>query len=626
MAWRNIKPNHSTALPAKLVFLDTETICEPTRNQPLVKSHFLRNGCVISGYYKDGKMRSRNVLHFDDSRKFWQWLDCITSPQYTTWIVAHKMSFDFGIVGGWEMIDKGKLVLDMPRAKRPITDESEIDPRLQRGLCVIDDPPFILGLRDKSQGRMVFVDTLNWFKCPLAELGDSIGLPKFEMPPNTATAKHWEIYCERDCEIVEKAFTGLIDFVGDNDLGMFRYTAPSQAMSAFRHKHMHHKITLHDEVNVKKLERRSYFGGDVRVFYSGLWEGTLFHVDVNGLYPYVMKHNVFPVCLLDWNKTGQLFTILPESAPDYCIADVTLDCRKVPNRIRDNNQNVYAMGRFRTTLGGQELKAAIDREDVLTVHNWSVYDVAPIFESYVDDFFAMRYKYRGEQNKVYEMLCKLMLNSLYGKFGQQSFKWQQVFDTEKDPDYLRWIVHDMHIGKYAMCRSIGPYVWKCCERGEHAQSFVAIASFVTAYAREYMRKLRDICGECQVIYQGTDSLVITPSALDSLEHAGLIHPTDLGKLKILGSSDIARFNGPNNYTLDETDTIAGLKHNAELLEPGKWSQTCFENAESQIARKPTGTIRSWETIFTRRTRKYACGGGESGWVTPLVLDDRPADF
>lgn len=626
MAWHNIKPNHSTALPARLVFLDTETIEEPTRNQPLVKSHYLRTGCLISGYYRNGKMNSRNVLHFDESRTFWHWLDCIGSQQYTTWVVAHKMSFDFGIVGGWEQLDTGRMVLDMPRAKRPVLDESESDPRLQRGLCVIDEPPFILGLRNKTGGRFVFVDTLNWFRVPLKDLGESIDLPKFDMPPNTATLKHWQIYCERDVEIIEKAFTGLIDFVRENDLGMFRYTAPSQAMSAFRHKHMKHKITLHDEAGVKKMERASYFGGDVRMFYSGHYEGELFQVDVNGMYPYVMKRYTYPVKLLDWNQDGQQSLTLPVSSGDYCIAEVDLDCRKVPNHIKDGKSNVYCLGRFRTTLAGPELRAAIERDDVLCVRNWACYDLAPIFVDYVDDFFALRHKYRADGNAVFELLCKLMLNSLYGKFGQQSYKWKQIECEEILAEWSTWPVHDLVNNRFLLRRAIGPYVFESSERGEHPQSFVAIAAYVTAYAREYMRWIRDICGEQQVFYQGSDSLVITPYALDKLDANGLLHPTQLGKMKIINSCSESWFRGPNNYQLGDDETIAGLKADAELLEPGKWSQTCFENAASQVHRRPTNTVRSWETIFTSRQRKYACGGGESGWLQPITMIDDSYTF
>lgn len=626
MTWHNIRPNHSTALPARVVFLDTETIAEPTRNQPLVKNHFLRNGCVISGHYKDGKMRSRNVLHFDDNKQFWRWLDCIASNQYTTWVVAHKMSFDFSIVGGWSRMDSGEMILDMPRAKRPITEEADADPRLQRGLCVIDDPPFILGLRDKRGGRFIFVDTLNWFRCPLADLGDSVGLPKLEIPPNTATARAWEIYCERDCEIVEKAFTSLIDYVDENDLGMFRYTAPAQSMAAFRHDRMPHKITLHDEMGIKKMERASYFGGDVRMFYSGRYEGPLFQVDVNGLYPFVMRKNHFPVKLIDWNQDGQQSITLPMSSGDYCIAEVDLDCRKVPNRIKDGKQNVHCLGRFRTTLAGPELKAAIERDDVISIRNWACYDVAPIFTQFVDDFSALRTKYRENGNKVFEMLTKLMLNSLYGKFGQQSFKWKQVFDVEPWENWSTWPVHDLTTNKFVLYRSIGPYVFQSQERGEHPNSFVAIASFVTAYAREYMRYLRELCGYRQVLYQGSDSLVITPEAMGRLESAELIHPTELGKLKILNSCDESWFRGPNNYQIGDDETIAGLKASAELLEPGKWSQVHFENAESQIHRKPTDTIKSWETIFTNRIKLISRSDYKPGWLDPITLADSNYQF
>ncbi len=626
MAWHYMKPNHSTALPARVVFLDTETLQERRGESPLQVSHYLRLGCCISGHYKDGKMRARTVLPFDDSRKFWSWLECLTSDQYTTWVVAHKMSFDFGIVGGWDMIDRGRLVLDAPRAKRPITSELDADPRLQRGLCVIDDPPFILGLRDKIGGRMIFVDTLNWFRCSLKELGESIGLEKYEMPPETATAKHWSMYCERDCEIVEKAFLGLIDFVKTNDCGMFRYTAPSQAMSAFRHRSMKHKIVLHDNADVKALERRSYFGGEIRTFYAGRYEGPLFQVDVNGLFPYVMREHEFPVCLIDWNKSGQSTITCPTSAPIYMIADVSLNAKSVPNRLRTKEGVEQCLGEFDTTLAGPELLAADSRGDIVQYRDWAVYDVAPIFRDYVDTFMQLRLQYKHEGNRVYEMLCKLLLNSLYGKFGQQSYAWLERPDLEPLTEWGRWVQHDMVNRKYTVFRSIGPYVFEQQERGEHKQSFPAIASLVTSYAREYMRRLRAICGDGQVLYQAVDSLVVTPIAMDNLERLGLIHDSELGKLKIQHDCDIAEFRGPNNYSLGDKVVRSGVKQNATELEPGKWSQVCFENAASQVHRHPTNSIWSWETIFTERRRKSFGVNSEAGWLQPVRLSKAPCEF
>lgn len=624
MAWHNLQPNHSTALPQRVIFVDTETIKEREYGEIVKYNNYLRCGVAITGHYKRGKMTNRNVIHFDEQEHFWRWVETFISPQYTTWIVAHKMSYDFGVLGGWNMIDTGELKLDMPRGKRPITSEDKADVRLQRGLLVIDDPPFIIGLRGKCGGRMILVDTLNWFKSTLRELGDSIGLEKGEFPPSTATHRHWQLYCERDCEIVEKAFCGLIDFVKDHDCGMFRYTAASQSMAAFRHAHLNNSVVLHDEIEVKKLERRTYYGGESRVFYSGEVNSQVYQVDVNGLYPYVMRENLYPRKLSQWRLEKQT-TVTPQLSDVHCqCCDVELLTNSGVFPIRTKESVAYVGGRFHTSLCGPELTAAESRGEILKYINTSKYLLSPIFREYVNFFHSLRLQYRSQRNGVYATLCKTLLNSLYGKWGQRTFKWQHRPDVIPPTSWYKWIELNQDRETTTIFRSIGQYTFQQMTPEEHPQSFPAICSFVTAYGREYMRKLRSICGPQTVYYQACDALFVSQEGLDNLRQAGMMHADELGKLKVASISDSAEFRGINNYTLGTIDRISGVKPNAVKTGERTWIQESFEGADLQVNRKPQPVVKSWETIFTLSARaKYTESPGY-GWLSPIILDSPTA--
>lgn len=604
MAWHYLPKNHSIAIPRRIVFLDTETIKEPIDGHPRQFNNYLRCGYATSVRIEKGEPTRRHHCHFDDAAIFWQWFATIIGRNHTTWLVAHRASYDCGVIGLWNKIDTGQFKLDSPRGKRTANRSDDTANGVSTGLCVLDDPPFILGLSNSAGERFAIVDTLNWFRCPLAEMGTACGLPKLPMPDESGTANDWRIYNERDVEILEKSFLGLINFVKTNDLGMFRYTAPGQAMAAYRHKYMATPIVLHDEADVKRLERKAYFGGETRCFWSGKIERKLFQVDVNSLYPFVMYNGVFPCCLRSWNKSGQQSITQPWPELERCIATVELDTeREYP--IRDNvNQISYCKGRFVTSLAGPELRFAAAHNDIVRYIDWSYYSLAPIFRQYVSELFALRQAYQEQRNPLYATLCKLLLNSLYGKFGQKTPKWEQCPGKIPLERWAKWLEIDATTGQRTTYRSMGDYVFRECEPTEHPQSFPAIAAYVTSYGRQYMRFLRKMIGDAHVYYQATDSLIVDQEGLLTLACEGYINDTEMGKLKIEAEGNQAEFRGINNYTIGSKVIRSGVRRNASPIDKGRWYQELFEKAEQQIGRKPIEAVRSWQTIFTERNGVY----------------------
>lgn len=620
MVWRNIKPNHSTSIPRYIVALDTETHKEEIHDQPGHYNNYLRCGVAIALRLTSRGVEARKVLHFSDIRAFWLWLEAVMPKRATTWIVAHKASFDWQVVGGWDALDKGLIALDMPRAKRPAIDEQDTDQRLRRGLCVIDDPPFILGLRNANGSRFVVVDTLNWFRCPLAQLGKDIGLPKMEMPATNATAGEWQAYCQRDTEIVERAFVSLVNFVRDNDYGMFRYTAPSQAMSAFRHKHMKHKIVKHDDDTAKSFERGAYYGGETRLLYQGEVRERVYQLDVNSLYPFVMLDGRFPCRLRDID-TCDIGIDDAYIRKDGCnIAEVTLNSQLETYPIRRDGVTAYVRGRFKTVLCGEELRRAQTEKHIEAYHAFISYDMAPLFHEYIVDLFTKRQKYKRENNLAYDALCKLLLNSLYGKFGQRSYKWEQVLDRIPDEPWSKWVEWNVDQNKIELWRSIGEYVFHSPAPGEHNDSFPAIPAFVCSAAREYMRYLRRIAGFRNVFYQATDSLFVTQEGYWNLLSGGFLSDGGLGKLRVVATSDKAEFIGANNYSIGNRKVRAGLGRTARQISDKKWLVEHFERADGAVARQPTNCVHSWQSVFAERTPQIAGIRCHDGWITPLTLD------
>lgn len=620
MVWRKMKRNHSTAIPRRMIFLDTETHREKRHNSQLEFAHYLRCGHAIYLRLESGRKDRREEIQFDDTRVFWNWLEPFLSNRATLWLIGHKIAFDAAVVGFWNMMDSGDFTIDSPRAKRPVWNDGHIELQPQRGICVLDDPPVIVGLRHKWGGRMILVDSLNWFRQPLSQLGKDVQLPKLEMPADSAPPGEWETYCKRDCEIVEKAFLGLIDFTRENEHGMFRYTAPAQSMALYRHKYLTHDIVFHDEINVKKLERASYYGGEIRQFFVGQTVESVYQLDVNSLYPFVMHGNLFPCKLESWKLDNYVVRQSTIDTPENMVCEVELNTESDSFPFRGEGQTCYPIGEYQTTLCGPELSHAVTTQTVRKVRNFASYSLRELFTDFVTELFSLRKRYKAEGNKSYESLCKLLCNSLYGKFGQKSFKWVHRPDRIAPRKWYRWIERNLVDGTVELFRSIGNDVFYSPTQTEIETSFPAISAWVCSYGRCYMRRLRDIAGPKNVFYQCTDSLAVNKAGYESLLFAGYLSDDRLGGLRLIREGNAAEFRGPNNYTIGTEDVIAGVRRGSVKLNGKQFLNEQFERAEHIVSRDPNATIYSKQSIFECREYEKLLKVHGHGWLEPLRVN------
>ncbi|GAI16839.1 unnamed protein product, partial [marine sediment metagenome] len=193
------------------------------------------------------------------------------------------------------------------------------------------------------------------------------------------------------------------------------------------------KYTYTSNKEAIKLERDSYKGGRVECFYLGeLKNDNYYMLDVNSLYPFVMRNNMYPVRYVkirhNISRTA-LNTYLDNRA---ACAQVFIETA-VPVYAVRRARCIFPVGRFWTVLTTPELKYALAKGHIKQVGDCVIYKQASIFKSYVDKFYAMRQDFRSAGTAEYEELCKKMLNSLYGKFGQKGEDWTKIGDCPNEP-------------------------------------------------------------------------------------------------------------------------------------------------------------------------------------------------
>lgn len=617
---RRIKHNKGNSIPRYIVALDTETIKHDTRRQSNSFSHRFRLGCFTYARIARGRLSGLRREVFRDTNTFWQRLYSLSSSKHTIWVVATKTLFDLKVVGFQDEIQHGNIYLDRPRQKGG-DNGSELDQRKRNGLCVLQSPPTIIAVRARSTGgKIIFVDTLNWFKVPVSDLGDACGLPKLQMPDMSESDDAWSEYCQRDTEIVFRTFAQLIEFTVNQNMGNFAYTAPGQAYNAYRHRFMPREIFAHDNPDVKNLERASYFGGRTAVFRRGPIRQDVWQYDVNSLFPFVMRANAMPYRLHSYEMRQRFMPDCGIVAWSDAIAQVRIETAESLYPCKIDSKLCYPVGRFDCVLAGKELDIAHQRGDIKAIGSWAEYDRADLFSRWVSDLYAMRLDYKSAGNKLYDLFTKSLLNSLYGKFAQLGPDWEYCGnDLSADP-WSSWYGPPIIDDEPTLYRAIGYDVYKQVEKRELPNTLVAISTFVSAAARCHMNGLRQVCGSGNVYYQGVDSLIVTREGHDRLDQFGAVHPTELGKLKLDCVGNFGEIFGSQDYSIGSKVVIAGRSRKVSEVGYEKIVQHRFLGTNdlfhAQHRNQVIERLVSWERL------NHGDGTTPDGgvWVSPFVLN------
>jgi hypothetical protein len=579
MKSQQLRPNEGHAIPRHLVFVDCET-----RNvgcaDPRKERHELWFGCAASIRLEDRSgalaVTRRDERVFYQSLGFWDWLSERAKIREVTWIVAHNLGFDATILDTWSLIRGGALRITLPGAGRKTSE----DAARYQGLLLIEDPPTVICLEDRESRRYVLVDTLNYWRVSLKMLGHELGLEKLEMPSRTEPMEAWITYCHRDVEIIERAMVELLTWWRAGDYGRFRWTAPGLAMSAYRHRFMMHPITFHPHIQLRRFERQAYYGGQLEAYMLGDLPGPIFEYDVNSLYPSVMRGGLYPIKLIDYDLDCEFSAACPVKNPACAIAQVEVRCHGVTLPIHSPDGTMYCTGEGITHLAGPELAWAVERGMVSRWGSWAEYECAEIFTDFVDHFYLLKQDAEQQERWCERMFVKLLLNSLYGKFGQRGGEWRLNPSRVPLLDFGEFWELPPGATNPTKCLCLYDKVFDWSPDQEIQQSAPAISAFVTSAGRQRMRQLKQVAGHGHYYYQSTDSLIVDAYGRYNLEQAGEVDPYQIGKLRLQHSGLIGWIGGLHWYSIGDRIIEGGKKSGATTISEDDWQELCFEGLES----------------------------------------------
>lgn len=333
--------------------------------------------------------------------------------------------------------------------------------------------------------------------------------------------------------------------------------------------------------------RKAYYGGHADA-YKPKGE-NLYYYDVNSLYPFVMKEYQMPGGKPVWHSN--LTNIELDKMCGFIEAYV--ECPETMNKpflpYRDmNGILLFPTGKFVGVYYSEELKYARSiGYTVVPISGYLFERMESPFKDFVSDLFSSRLEARNEGNEALSFVYKILMNSLYGRFGINPNSTSCEIHTEEEK--MKMIKHPtfkdadpLSMDKELSYKDYDKgNVWLMTFNTEldanhwnpPKNAAVQIAAAITACARIYMYPYisRDDC-----YYTDTDSVILGKPLPEEM-----ISSKVLGKFKLEHEVSLGYFLAPKAYYLKnkEGEDIIKYKGAAKEQITPEWFKNQLANPE-----------------------------------------------
>lgn len=358
---------------------------------------------------------------------------------------------------------------------------------------------------------------------------DDIDYQKLEKAVRHKHTAEISKYLKKDC-------TSLFDLVSKfrNRFGD-RLTIGGTAMGELRKIHPFESQRLGHDTKFRPF----YFGGRVEAMERGIIKGKFKVYDINSSYPKVMRDYDHPTGATYKTSYGGIMdkkgNISGHAGAAMFFAKIHCKQRGAFPIRRANQPLDFNCPEGEFFVTSHELKAAVETGRVWDVKVIECLSPAETirFTEYVDIYSAEKIAAKAAGEKANEIFAKLLLNTPYGKFGQNPeyyFDYMIQGPDDEIPDEPYEIY---------LAQSEGINIWR---KHSNAQAFydVATAASITGAARAVL--MRGLSASTRAVYCDTDSIICE-------EFAGDLDESRLGAWKLEAEGDAIAIAGKKLYAL-----------------------------------------------------------------------------
>lgn len=428
----------------------------------------------------------------------------------------------------------------------------------------------------KKTNRVLIYDSLKILNFPVEKIAKDFNLPirKLDLDYDTireeghVLTEHEIDYIRNDVEIMARA----LDIMFQNKLT--KMTIAGDALENYKEivkNFKHYFPVLPYEIDQDM--RDSYRGGFTYLndCYVEKTTGAGLVLDVNSLYPSVMYNDLLPfgepMFFEGEYKENKLYPLYIQTI--NCSFDIkegkipTIQIKKCYNSmfnpteyIKSSNGDIVTLKL--TSVDLKLFKEHYDIHYIEYVNGFMFKGVHGLFKTYIDKWSKVKIESQKSGNGAMRTIAKLLLNSLYGKFGL-------------NPNIQ---------SKYPVLDENGIVSYKFYEKETRDSIYLPMAAFITSYARlktiSTSQAIKDYSikkyGIDMYIYSDTDSIHTLMTNGDELKQFVDIDDFRIGAWKIESSFVKGRYLRAKSYIeLGEDDklncTVAGLPKNlGELVD------------------------------------------------------------
>jgi len=397
-------------------------------------------------------------------------------------LFAHNLSYD------------GMFVLDYILNERP---ELKCVPILNGSKLIAID---VQGKSGGMKQKWRFRDSFSILPTSLKSLTNSFNVEHKKMDESEdGMISNYE-YNKNDCIGLYEVLSKFFGILG----GKVGMTISQTSLINFRERFQRNRIN--SVFDYEDMIRKSYYGGRTEIFrFNEDMCKKFYYFDINSLYPYCLSAYDYPdgkfrVCYPDIDKFG------------FSLAEVNDDLYfpLLPEKIEQ--KMLFRRGIKTGWYSNQELKRmeALGCE-VKAKATISCDDHSPIFREFIQNWYQKRLDARADNNEALQYVCKLMMNSFYGKFAQDRVKHMTIIH----PDKLCEGMNAVKIGRHVLYQS---------QQFSKASFIIpSISAMTTAYARLLMHERFQKAGE-HLFYTDTDSCILDRNLFE--------HCKDMGGMKL----------------------------------------------------------------------------------------------
>lgn len=441
-----------------------------------------------------------NIFYGNNINDFMRWCE---NQSDNPKIYFHNLKFDGQFILSW-LFKNGFIYASTPRDRATRTFTTLIS---DKGLYYSIE--VIFKLKGKNVSKVTFIDSMKLIPMSVDKIAKAFDLPlekgKIDydkhnnLPVGTELTLEEIDYITSDIQIVAHAINYF------HSQGLNKMTIGACALEDYK------RTVSIDSFNkwypVPKYHedvKQSYKGGYTYLMpeFAGKTVGKGIVLDVNSLYPSRMKYELLPF--------GTPIFFYGKYEPDelYPLYTQMIRCQfelkegKLP-MIQIKKSFYFSGNEYLTSSNYEQIPLCLNSVDLeLFFENYNVYNLEYIsgwkfkgatglFDAYIDKWNNAKILAKQEGNAGMYEIAKLMLNSLYGKFGTDIRKKSKI------PKYVNGVVE-----------------FYDSEPEYRDGVYIAMASFITSYARNLtIRSAQKIIDDynsgksnIQFVYCDTDSL------------------------------------------------------------------------------------------------------------------------